>query len=101
MKFCEAVDRTISEFNLVAKELAQQADLTSAQLSEFRHGKRDIHARALERLIAALPSQAQQYLFFECLLSEMDDKAIGTLLYAISLKMREPDPMQHLEQLSA
>ncbi|MGI0488579.1 helix-turn-helix domain-containing protein [Pantanalinema rosaneae CENA516] len=101
MKFCEAVDQTFVEFKLTNREIAQKSGLTEAQLSEFRRGKREIHTDRLERLIAALPTQAQQFLFFNCLLPQMDDRAIGTLLYAISLKMRGAAPSLDLERISA
>lgn len=101
MKICEAVDLTFVEFKITNREIAQKSGLTDAQISEFRRGKREIHTDRLERLISALPPHAQQFLFFNCLLPEMDDKAIGTLLYAISLKMRGNMPSLELERLSA
>jgi DNA-binding Xre family transcriptional regulator len=101
MKICEAVDRTILEFKLSAKDLAEAAEMTQAQLSAFRRGRREIHTNVLERLLAALPVQAQQYLLFNCLLDNMDEKAIGTLLYAISLRMRGAVQSLEIEKLSA
>jgi DNA-binding Xre family transcriptional regulator len=88
MKFCELIDKTIVEFRLSAKELAQTAGMTEAALSEFRNGKRAIKSDTLEKLIAALPDQAHQYLFCNYFISDKDDKAIGMLLYAVSMKMQ-------------
>jgi DNA-binding Xre family transcriptional regulator len=88
MKFCELIDKTIIEFRLNAGELAAAAGMTAAALSEFRHGRREIKSDTLDNLIAALPDHARQYLFCNHLISDEDDKAIGTLLYAISLKMQ-------------
>ncbi|MBW4523341.1 MAG: helix-turn-helix domain-containing protein [Scytolyngbya sp. HA4215-MV1] len=101
MKFCEAMDQTILEFHLSAKDLASAAGLTQAQLSEFRRGKRELHTDGLERLIAALPLQARHYLFFNHLIAECDEQTIGTLLYAISLKMRGVVPAPDFERLTA
>jgi DNA-binding Xre family transcriptional regulator len=88
MKFCELIDKTITEFRLSARELAQSAGMTEAALSEFRRGKRVIKSDTLENLIAALPDQARQYLFCTHLISDKDDRAIGVLLYAIGIKMQ-------------
>jgi transcriptional regulator with XRE-family HTH domain len=88
MKFGELIDQTIVEFRLSAKELAKAAGMTEGALSEFRKGKRAINSDTLENLLAALPEQAHQYLFCNYFVSDKDDKAIGMLLYAVSLKMQ-------------
>jgi transcriptional regulator with XRE-family HTH domain len=94
MKFCEIINTTIEKFHLNAKDLAEKAGMTPAALSEFRNGKRAIKSDTLENLIAALPEDAKQFLFCNYLISDKDDKAIGTLLYAISLKMQGAPDLQ-------
>jgi predicted transcriptional regulator len=88
MKFSDAINQAFVEFNLSAKEIAARSGLTESQLSRFRNG-RDIRSDNLERLIEALPEQAKEFLFFKCFVNQMSDRAIGTLLYTISLRMRD------------
>jgi transcriptional regulator with XRE-family HTH domain len=94
MKFCELIDATIIKFSLNAGELADRAGMTRAALSEFRNGKRTIKSDTLENLIGALPEDAKQFLFCNYFISDKDDKAIGTLLYAISIKMQGASELQ-------
>lgn len=92
MKFSEAFNQTLVEFNLSAKDIAQEAGIREATLSEYRNGKRQIHTDNLERLIQALPPDAKQYLFCKILIGEMDQGGIATLLNAIAHHLREDNP---------
>jgi transcriptional regulator with XRE-family HTH domain len=88
MKFCEALDLTLREFNISGKELSQQSGVAESSISRYRRGERDIQAESLERMIQALPASAQHYLYFHCLVRDLDDEGIATLLNAIAFKMR-------------
>jgi transcriptional regulator with XRE-family HTH domain len=87
MKFSEAFDKTLKQFSLTGKALALQSGVTEASISRFRRGERDIQAENLERLINALPIEAQEYFYFNCLVSNLDDRGIATLLQVISQKL--------------
>ncbi len=54
-------------FNLKVKHLADKAEVKDTQLSAYRTGKRDLYASTLERIINAMPSDAQAY-YYELLL---------------------------------
>jgi transcriptional regulator with XRE-family HTH domain len=88
MKFSEAIDQTLKHYSITGKDLSVQSGVAEASISRFRRGERDIQAESLERLINSLPPQAQQYFYLNCLVNDLDDEAIATLLHAISLKMR-------------
>lgn len=61
MKFSEAFRETIFRFDLKGAELAKQSGLTPAQVSEFRNGG-NLRIDSVERLINALPPEAQEYM---------------------------------------
>ena len=92
MKFCEALNTTITEFNLSAKALARASGVREATISEFRRGRREIHTDNLEKLIAALPKEAKQFLFCRILMGEMDSQGMATLLNAVATKLAAPEP---------
>jgi transcriptional regulator with XRE-family HTH domain len=100
MKLNKVFSETLKHFDLTQKQIAEASGVRQATLSQWLRGEQEINTDTLERLITALPPQAQQYLFLNRLISQMDDNAIGTLLYAISLKMRGVVP-QEMERLSA
>jgi transcriptional regulator with XRE-family HTH domain len=89
MRFHQAIDQAIKEFNLSAKDLAEKTGMSSSQLSQYRHGKREIHTDNLEKLITALPEHVRHYVFFNCLVSELSGSGIAVLLNAISLKIAD------------
>jgi transcriptional regulator with XRE-family HTH domain len=91
MKFSEAFNQTVDEFNLSAKQLALSAGVREATVSEFRRGIREIHTSNLEKLISVLPSDAKQFLFLKVLIGQMDSKGIATLLNAIAYELRNED----------
>ncbi|KAM3107278.1 helix-turn-helix domain-containing protein [Phormidesmis sp. 146-33] len=89
MKFSEALNQTLNQFKISGNEIANLSGIRAATISEYRRGVREIHTDNLERLIAALPSEAKQFLFLHLLVGQMDDEGIATLLSAISNRMRQ------------
>jgi transcriptional regulator with XRE-family HTH domain len=89
MKFCEAFDTTLSHYNLSAKEIAEASGMRPATISEYRRGLREIHTNNLERLIQALPPEAQEHFFMSCLIGEMSTSTMATMLHMIAAKMRQ------------
>lgn len=59
--FATALQKTLEKFNLSAKELALQAGVREAALSQFRNGKQAMLSDNLEKLIKALPDDAYHY----------------------------------------
>jgi transcriptional regulator with XRE-family HTH domain len=88
MKFADALDITLKHFKISAKELAAKSGVAESSISRYRRGERDIQADSLERLIAALPSEARNYLYFNCLIRDIDDAGIATLLQAIAIRLK-------------
>lgn len=92
MNFSDAFDQTLTHFSIKGKDIAAESGLTEAAVSRFRNGEQDIKASSLEKLLAALPAEAKQYLFFKLLVGEMDQTGIATLLNAIAHHLREDNP---------
>jgi transcriptional regulator with XRE-family HTH domain len=92
MNFSDAFDQTLTHFSIKGKDIAAESGLTEAAVSRFRNGDQDIKASSLEKLLAALPVEAKQYLFFKLLVGEMDQGGIATLLSAIAHHLREDNP---------
>lgn len=86
-----AIDQTLKQYGITGKELSTKSGVAEASISRFRRGERDIQAESLEKIVAALPASAQKYFFLNCLVEDLDDDAIATLLHAISLKLRSAD----------
>lgn len=62
VRFSEAFKETMFRFDLTGAEIAERSGLTTAQISQFRNG-RNIRIDNLERILAALPLNAREYLF--------------------------------------
>jgi hypothetical protein len=92
MKFSEAFNSTLDHFQINATSISAASGVRAATISEFRRGMREIHTDNLEKLIAALPQDAKQYLFLHALVGEMDDDGLAILLNAVSQRLRQPKP---------
>jgi transcriptional regulator with XRE-family HTH domain len=101
MKFCEALDHTLREFNITGKKIALESGLREATISDYRNGKSPILSDNLERIITALEPDARQYFFMNCLVGELDNRAIATLLYALSQRMEKQSPALVDERIPA
>lgn len=88
MKFADALDATLKHFCISAKEMATKSGVAESSISRYRRGERDIQAESLERLIAALPPDARHYFYFNCLVRDIDEAGIATLLQAIAFKLK-------------
>lgn len=63
MKFNVALDRTLKDFGLSAKNIAKKADISPQSISDFRRGKTAMSSDNLERVLWALPNEARAYYF--------------------------------------
>lgn len=60
--FADAYDATLRRFKLKAVDIADEADIRDATISEFRRGGRDIKQSTLLKIVGVLPNEA--YLYF-------------------------------------
>lgn len=88
MKFATAFDATLKHFKISARELALQSGVAESSISRYRRGERDIQADSLERLLEALPQEARHYFYFNCLVRDIDEAGIATLLQVIASKLK-------------
>jgi transcriptional regulator with XRE-family HTH domain len=58
-----ALDETFKLFNLKAKTIAASSGVSEQQLSKFRNGHQDMHARGLFRVVSALPRSARFHFY--------------------------------------
>ncbi|NJL57251.1 helix-turn-helix transcriptional regulator [bacterium] len=89
MDFSSALDKTLKEFDITARELAARSGVAESSISRFRRGERDMHCDGLERLLAALPVEARNYFVFNCLVPTLGDGDVATLLSAIAHRLKQ------------
>jgi hypothetical protein len=82
-------DSTLRKFKIDGRTLSRESGVREATISEFRRGVRSINTDSLERMLAAMPLEAQQFYFLNCFGLGMDEKSIPTLLFVIADKIRE------------
>lgn len=101
MNFSKAFDRTLNHFGISGKWLSEQSGVSQQMISGFRRGQQRIYSDSLEKLLQALPFEAQQYFFesllgislvaqppdFEQVVEEATSVQIGHLLKVIGSKM--------------
>lgn len=98
MKFSKALDETLKEFGISAKEISATSCVAESTISRFRRNDRDIQAQSLERILGALPEPAKQYFYIKCLLQDLNADGIALLLYSISIKLREDSKNSHVAE---
>lgn len=87
MNLSKAFDKTLNHFGISGKWLSEQSGVSQQMISGFRRNQQRIYSDSMERLIRALPREAQQY-FFESLLG-------------MSLVAQTPDLEQVVEEASS
>jgi hypothetical protein len=100
MKFCEVLDETITHFGLTTRAMSQASGVREASISEYRRGLREIHTDNLEKIIGALPPEAQEHFFMNCLIGKMGDMSasvMATMLQVIAAKMRQGVVLQSID----
>lgn len=61
--FCEALNATIRTYGIKGVWLAEKSNLTHQTISLFLNGRTQIKSDSLERIIGALPPDAQEFFF--------------------------------------
>ena len=97
MNFNLAFDRTLKEFRISAKKLAEQSGVAPQTISDFRRGKKSIQTDSLGKLLGALPADASAY-FFSALLGSslapenfiaaMDNKELSGFVIAVGRRLQ-------------
>jgi transcriptional regulator with XRE-family HTH domain len=97
MHFSQALDRTLNEYGIKAKWLAERSGVSPQMISDFRNGKQRIYSDSLEKMLASLPAEAREYFFrqlgsspatIETRIAEMNNVELSTLLLAIADKLQ-------------
>lgn len=110
MQFSQALDRTLNEFGIKAKWLAERSGVSPQMISDFRNGKQRIYSDSLEKMLASLPAEAREYFFrqlgsspttIQARISEMDNDELSTLLLAIADKLQSAKRSGTRELISA
>lgn len=102
MNFVAALNSTIEEFNIKNRELSRLSGVDESSISRYRNGTRDLQAETLQKIISALPKQAREYFYFRCLLSDIDEDGVATLLIALGQRIKRSNTQQvDLEQAFA
>jgi DNA-binding Xre family transcriptional regulator len=93
MQTFEAFDRTLIHFNITNRDLHHQTGVHESSISRFRRGERDLHVATLEKLILALPLEAQQFYYFNCMVSDL--REIHTNNLERLIKALPPEDQEH------
>ena len=64
MEIYQAFDKTLRDLGIRAAHVASTSGVSDADISRFRNGDQDIRTSKMARLIAALPSHAQDYFWY-------------------------------------
>jgi len=99
MNFANALDATLKHFCLNARNLSVESGVAESSISRYRRGERDIHTESLERLVSALPLEARNYFYFNCLVTEIDEAGIATLLQAIAFQLKRESAKESVKTL--
>lgn len=59
----QALNETLTQFDLKAAAIAEAAGIDAGRLSKFRNGHHDLRSSALQQIINALPEKARAYYY--------------------------------------
>lgn len=94
MNFVTALNSTLEQFNIKNRELARLSGVDESSISRYRNGTRDLQAETLQKLISALPKEARDFFYFRCLLSDLDEDGVATLLIALGQRIKRSNKEQ-------
>ncbi len=107
MDLGKSFDQTLKRFGISAAWLSRESGVNAQMISRFRNGK-EVQTDTLEKLLAVLPFEMQQY-FFSLLLGQspkieisevilqMDQEQLSEALLAISESLRR-SPYREADQ---
>lgn len=88
MKSYEAFDQTAVNFKITNVWFAEKAGVSESSISRFRRGKQNLSTDDLDVLLATLSEEERQF-YYSLLLGDIGDNAIASMLYALSVKLRD------------
>jgi hypothetical protein len=88
MKSYEAFDQTAVNFKITNVWFAEKAGVSESSISRFRRGKQNLSTDDLDILLATLSEEERQF-YYSLLLGDIGDNAIASMLYALSVKLRD------------
>ncbi len=109
---CNAFDATLKEFDIKGLYLAEEADVSTGMISNFRNDTNAITTDSLEKLLAALSDEAFAFwvsqvthnrnleefvespIALRSFVHKLDNHAAAELLSALAAKLRESTPNQ-------
>lgn len=109
---CHAFDATLKKFDIKGLYLAEEADVSTGMISNFRNDTNAITTDSLEKLLAALPDEAFSFwvsqvihnrhleefvespIALSSFVHKLDNHAAAELLSALAAKLRESTPKQ-------
>ncbi|MBW4502977.1 MAG: hypothetical protein KME57_26285 [Scytonema hyalinum WJT4-NPBG1] len=94
INFRAALAATMKEYGIKGTWLASRADITPQTISQFICGRCQIKIDTLERLINALPPDAQEYFFFQM-------KPIGRDIISLARKASDEEKAEVLRVFAA
>jgi hypothetical protein len=96
MKSYEAFDQTAVNFKITNVWFAEKAGVSESSISRFRRGKQNLSTDDLDILLATLSEEERQF-YYSLLLGDIGDNAIASMLYALSVKLRDGAQLRALE----
>lgn len=63
INFCNALSETMEVYGISGVWLSQRSGLSNQTISNFKLGKASLKVDSLEKIIAVLPTEAQEYFF--------------------------------------
>lgn len=97
-KFCTALDVTLKEFGIKGRQLSESSGITDSAISKFRSGQKDLELGTYEKLVDALPREAQHYLFFKVLIGRANTEELSNFLHLIAKAIREDQISERTEK---
>jgi hypothetical protein len=92
----EAFNKTLEHFQLSARDIAAKSNLQEAAVSSFRTGRKDVNISTWERLEAALPEDAREYMHLQILIGNISNRGISVILSTISTRIMKESQAEEL-----
>ncbi|MDJ0726961.1 MAG: helix-turn-helix transcriptional regulator [Prochloraceae cyanobacterium] len=93
MDISQAFDKTLKDFNLTAREVAEKAGIREGVISKFRNSRQTVQTDTLDKLLNALNNEAKIYfcsllvekkIDLDLIIAEMDNVTLSKLLLIAS-----------------
>ncbi len=96
MNFSKALDQTLKHFGITGKSISAESGVSQQMISNFRRGQQRIYTDSLEKILSALPVEAQKY-FYQLLVGQILQPCSPSVLDSLS----QMDPVELAKLLNA